>query len=260
MDLGWASGHLLNLPMASWSYSTGSGAMQRQGRGPDFENTVRRGWVKRSRSHHYWPSVTIQNWRRSSSFYFLGNSIEHCNCSSSRSSTVECEMSVKSHQKRALPLWLPLPLVHYPNRGECTPIQVFTHHGKLGTTFWGYGGNLRKRREFDKTKRTKENPSFSRSSFSLSTIPSLLLLYFLDLLLLSFHFLILQFLFLRSTAVPILSGIELHWNVLWCSWGFSHRWHSAKIEHRPILSPLSRLSSYVPSPPSSSSLPLSSSS
>ena len=63
MDLGWTSGHLLNLPMASWSYSTGSGAMQRQGRGPDFENTVRRGWVKRSRSHHYWPSVTIQNWR-----------------------------------------------------------------------------------------------------------------------------------------------------------------------------------------------------
>ena len=121
-------------------------------------------------------------------------------------------------------------------------------------------GNLRKRREFDKTKRTKENPSFSRSSFSLCTIPSLLLLYFLDLLLFSFHFLILQFLFLHSTAVPILSGIELHWNVLWCSWGFSHRWHSAKIEHRPILSPLSRLSSYVPSPPSSSSPPLSSSS
>ena len=112
------------------------------------------GWVKRSRSHHYWPSVTIQNWRGSSSFYFLGNSIEHCNCSSSRSSTVECEMSVKSHQKRALPLWLPLPLVHYPNRGECTPIQVFTHHGKLGTTFWGNGA-----REPEETKRTKENRS-----------------------------------------------------------------------------------------------------
>ena len=46
------------------------------------------GWVKRSRSHHYWPSVTVQNWRGSSSFYFLGNSIKHCYCSSSIGSTV----------------------------------------------------------------------------------------------------------------------------------------------------------------------------
>ena len=151
-------------------------------------------------------------------------------------------MSVKSHQKRAPPLWLPLPLVHYPNRGECTPIQVSIHRGKLG--IWGNGGNLRKRRGFEKTKRTKEKEKKILHSLlflsSLFTIPSqlhLLLLYFLDLLLFSFHFLILQFLFLHSTAVPILSGIELHWNVLWCSWGFSHRWHSAKIEHRPILSP-----------------------
>ena len=167
-------------------------------------------------------------------------------------------MSVKSNQKRALPLWLPLPLVHYPNRGECTPIQVFIHRGKLGIWgnegTWGNVEDLSKRREQKKRKRKSFIPC---SSFSLS-------LHFLassfSISLISFSSLFISSFYNSSFSIPLLSLFCL---VLSCiGMYFDAVEGSLIVGIRPrsntdLSSPLSRLSSYVPSPPSSSSPPLS---